>query len=349
MKIVIVHNKYLLPGGEDHVFNLEATLLNRYSHKVVKYVRDFHNTFPLISPSVYSACVRAGVPVIQTLHNFRLICPAATLFRDGQVCEDCLGRLSPWPGIRHACYRKSRLQTSIVAGMLMAHNWHKTYKNNVDRYIALTKFGRQKFIEGGLPAEKIVVKPNFIYPDPGQGEERNGYALFVGRTSKEKGILTLLRAWSQMAGHPLKIVGNGELRSHVETYIEREKLNDIEVLGQRKHEDVLKLMKAARLLIFPSVWYEGFPVTIVEAFATGLPVVASRLGSMEEIIEEDRTGILFKPGDEVELAEKIAQVWAHPRILDEMGKEARLEYERKYTAETNYQQLIKIYESAISS
>ncbi|WP_242009941.1 glycosyltransferase family 4 protein [Rhodothermus marinus] len=312
-------------------------------------VAHFHNTFLMISPAAYYACKEEGMPVVQTLHNYRLICPGALLMREGRVCEECVGRAVPWPGVLHGCWRGSRLQTSVVAAMLTLHRAMKTWTEQVDCYIALTEFARRKFIEGGLPAEKIVVKPNFVDPDPGMGKHEGNFALFVGRLSPEKGVRTILQAWRLLEGVPLKVVGDGPLRAEIEAFVRREGLEQVEVLGRRPREEVFRLMQEARVLVFPSEWYEGFPMTIAEAFACGLPVIASRLGAIAEIVEEGRTGLLFNPGSPEDLAAKVEWAWAHPRELAEMGREARREYEQKYTAEKNYEMLMAIYERARNS
>ncbi len=385
MKIVLLHNNYQQPGGEDAVFEAEKVLLDRMGHEIIPFVEDnarlngmsalkaarntiwsreaqgklrqliretrpdvahFHNTFLMISPAAYYACKEARVPVVQTLHNYRLICPGALLMREGRVCEDCVGRAIPWSGVVHGCWRSSRAGTAVVAAMLAVHRLMKTWSKQVDLYIALTEFARRKFIEGGLPAEKIVVKPNFVAPDPGEGQHAGGYALFVGRLSPEKGVVTLLRAWKRLKGVPLKVVGDGPLREEVQGLGRREGLTEVEVLGQKPREEVLGLMHEAKVLVFPSRCYEGFPMTIAEAFACGLPVIASRLGAMAEIVEDQRTGLLFRPGDPENLAEKVEWAWGHPKELAEMGREARREYEQKYTAEKNYEILMEIYERA---
>ena len=381
--VLIVHNFYQQPGGEDAVFRAEADLLRSRGHEAVAFVEDnarlngvnplkaavdavwsreakrhirrlikenkpdvahFHNTFLRISPAVYYACREAGVPVVQTLHNYRLVCPGALLMRDGRVCEDCLGQAVPWPGVVHGCWRGSRMQTAVVAGMLTVHRLLKTWQKQVDVYIALTEFARRKFIEGGLPAKKIVVKPNFVHPDPGEREAPGRYALFVGRLSPEKGLSTLLKAWRSLKGIPLKVVGDGPLRDQVQAFAAG--YGSVEVLGRRPHQEVIALMKGARCLVFPSEWYEGFPMTIAEAFACGVPIIVSRLGAMAEIVEDRRTGLLFEPGNAEDLAEKVAWAWAHPKEMAEMGKEARREYEAKYTAKRNYEMLMEIYEQA---
>ncbi|RME69473.1 MAG: glycosyltransferase family 1 protein, partial [Chloroflexi bacterium] len=310
-------------------------------------VAHFHNTFLMVSPAAYYACKEAGVPVVQTLHNYRLICPGALLMRDGRVCEECVGRAVPWPGMVHACWRGSRLQTSVVTAMLTVHRAIKTWTEQVDFYIALTEFARRKFIEGGLPADKIVVKPNFITPDPGMGDHEENYALFVGRLSPEKGVQALLRAWRRLRDVPLKVVGDGPLMKEVQEFVGREGLQEVEVPGRRPRDEVFRLMREARALVFPSEWYETFGMTIAEAFACGLPVIASRLGAMAEIVEEGRTGLLFEPGNPEDLAAKVEWAWSHPEEMAEMGREARREYTQKYTAERNYQILMDIYRRAV--
>jgi glycosyltransferase involved in cell wall biosynthesis len=306
----------------------------------------FHNTFPLVSPAAYYAARAEGVSVVQTLHNYRLLCPNALFFRGGSVCEDCLGRFVPWPGVVHRCYRGSFAASSAVVSMLTVHRALGTWSHMVDVYIALTEFAKRKFIEAGLPAEKIVVKPNFVYPDPGVGEGKGGYALFVGRLSTEKGLDTLLAAWERVGEKlPLRIVGDGPLTGKVSEAARR--LKGVEWLGRRPREEVLALMKDASFLIFPSVCYEGFPMTIAEAYAVGLPVLASNLGGMSSLVDSGRTGFHFRPGDPEDLVAKVEWALSHPEELAAMRKESRAEYEAKYTAERNYQVLIDIYEKAL--
>jgi len=386
MRALFVHNRYRQSGGEDAVFAAETAILRKHGHEVVEYLDDnhriyglnplvvaantvwsyssrdklrqvlreakpdvvhFHNTFLLISPAAYYACWETALPVIQTLHNYRLLCPAATFFRDGHVCEDCLDKTPPWPGVWHACYHDSRVQTGVVASMLTLHRLLKTWQNQVHIYIALTEFVRRKFIEGGLPEKKIVVKPNFVYSDPGMREGKGEYVLFVGRLSPEKGVSTLLKAWQNLKGIPLKIVGDGPLMEEVKAFVETHGLEKIEILGQRSHEEALSLIKGSRFLIFPSEWYETFGRVIIEAFACGVPVIASRLGAMEEIVEDERTGLHFEPGNSEDLAAKVEWAWIHTKEMQEMGREARREYELKYTAQKNYEMLMEIYRRAM--
>ncbi len=393
MRILQLHNLYKIPGGEDVVVQAEKTLLENYGHEVVllqanndnitnffsqtmtalntvysfsakkrvqaeiaKFQPDVvhvHNFFPLWSPAVYDACQEARVPVLQTLHNYRLFCAGAFFFRDEKVCEDCLGKFFPWPGVVHRCYRGSRVGSAVLATMQAVHRVRGTWKERVNLYIALTEFARHKFIEAGLPADKIVLKPNFLLSNPKLQETKENYALFVGRLSPEKGIDTMLAAWGLKALNglgqkiPLKIVGDGPLADQVA--MAAQEIPGVEWLGRQPQEQVQKLMQNAKMLVFPSVWYEGFPMVIVEAYAVGLPVVASNLGSLSSLISPGRTGLHFRPGDADDLAAKVAWAIAHPQELAQMGREARAEFEAKYTAEANYRQLMEIYQLALSS
>ena len=386
MDVVMVHNFYQIPGGEDESYRSEVRLLRDAGHGVVTFTehndrvnslgrlrsglravwsREAHrgllnilreskpgvvhvqNFFPLISPSVYYAARCEGVPVVQSLRNYRLLCPVGLLFRDGRVCEDCVGRALPWPGIKHACYRESRAATTAVAAMISAHRLLGTWSEMVDVYIALTEFSRKKFIQGGLPPEKIVVKPDFVIPDPGAGEHRGDYLLFVGRLSPEKGVETLLKAWEQAGtGGRLLIVGEGPIQGRVENASKR--IPGVEFLGPRSVEAVYGLMGNAQALVFPSEWYETFGRVAAEAFAKGTPVVAANIGAVAELVEDGRTGLLFTPGDSGDLAAKIEWVSAHAGRLAKMRCEARREYEAKYTAARNYQALMDIYSMVIA-
>jgi glycosyltransferase involved in cell wall biosynthesis len=312
-------------------------------------IAHIHNTFTMISPSVYSACREARVPVVQTLHNYRLFCPAATFFRDGRVCEECLDQ-SLWRGVLHGCYRESRTATSVVALMLAVHRWQRTWTQGVNSFIALSEFSRKKYVEGGIAAEKIAIKPNFVSPDPGCRAQSGEYALFVGRMLHEKHILTVLSAWRRLPMHiPLRIIGSGPRRSFLETYANQSGLSDVHFLGQLPRGEVIAALKGAWCLVFPNEWYENFPMTIAEAFACGVPVICSRLGAMQEIVADMHTGVHFVPGDAEDLARKVEWAWAHPRQMAELGRAARKEYEVRFMAKRNYEILMAIYEQAIAN
>jgi glycosyltransferase involved in cell wall biosynthesis len=316
-----------------------------------------HNTVPLISPSAYFACAEAGVPVVQTLHNFRLLCPAGTFLREGKICEECVTS-SLFHSVRHGCYQDSVSASATLALMLASQRALGTWNEKVSCYIARTEFARKKFIEGGLPAERIVVKPCFVHPDPGPREGPGDTVLFLGRLSPEKGLRTLIAAWEHLGGNvpprnggsvPLRIAGDGPLREELDAEIERRRIAGVKVLGRVPNAELVAEMKRARFLVLPSEWYEGLPLTIAEAFACGVPVVASRIGSMIELVEDGRTGLHFTPGDAADLAAKVEWAWTHPKEMEEMGRAARREYETKYTAGINYARLMEIYERAIGN
>jgi glycosyltransferase involved in cell wall biosynthesis len=311
-------------------------------------VAHFHNTVPLISPSAYYACADAGVPVVQTLHNYRLLCPGANLLRDGRVCEECLGKRLAWPGVLHGCYRESRPATAAVAAMLSAHRAMGTWCEKIDRYIALTEFARGKFIEGGLTAGRISVKANFVECDPGQKQGSGSYALYVGRLSEEKGLRVLLDAWKYLGPQiPLKIAGDGPLRKELAVAILRQRLGAVEWLGHLPQRDIHSLMQGAHSLIVPSICFENFPLAIAEAYACGLPVIAAKHGAMEEILTDRATGLLFLPANPHSLAEKVEWAWTHPQEMAAMGGTAREEFESKYTAGAALQQLENLYKSVL--
>ncbi len=381
LRILSVHNHYQIRGGEEEVRDAEQSLLEQMGHTVDIYedsndrldslgaiqtaintvwstqayqaikrqlklysydIVHVHNTLPLISPSIYYAVKDSGVPIVQTLHNYRLLCPNALLFRNGQICEDCLGQAFPWPGIRHACYRENRMASGVVATMLTAHQLLKTWSKQVDLYIALTEFARKKFIEGGIPPEKIVVKPHFVDPDPGAGAGSGGYALYVGRLSVEKGIDVLLNAWKNLDGTiPLKIVGDGPLREQV---IEAtQTLSQVEWLGRKPMSEVYDLVGEAIMLVVPSKWYETFGRVIIEAFAKGTPVIAADIGAIAELVEPNRLGLHFRSGNAEDLAQQAKHLISHSAELNKLRLNARAEFEAKYTARENYQQFLNIY------
>jgi len=306
-------------------------------------IAHFHNTFPLISPAAYYACARAGIPVVQTLHNYRLICPVATLYRDGHVCTDCVGRL-PWPGILHACYRDSRAQTAAVAAMATIHRGLRTWSRKVDTYIAVSDFARAMFIRGGLPADKVVVKPNFVPTDPGprEGDQVGRYALFVGRLSPEKGIDLLLDAWRSLPDIPLQIIGDGPLRNVV-TQAAQENPEAIQYIGPLPHQEVLAHMKSARFVVVPSTCYETFSLITLEAFACGVPVIGPNHGVFPDFISPGSSGMLFDAGEARDLAKTVQRLWSEPDHAMEMGINARRLFEGRYRAAENYEALIAIY------
>jgi glycosyltransferase involved in cell wall biosynthesis len=323
--------------------------ISRVLHDEKPDVVHVHNTFLVISPSVFSACRDAGVPAVQTLHNYRLLCPASTFLKHGRICEECVDH-SLLRSAVYGCYRDSRTATATVAATLAAHRWLGTWNNLVDGYIALTEFGRQKFIGGGLPASKIAVKPHFVEPDPGVREGQGSGGLFLGRLSDEKGVGTLLAAWAQLESPiDLEIAGDGPLRLKLESEVQGRMLKGVHFSGWLTRDQTFAAIKRARFLIFPSEWYEGFGMTIIEAFACGVPVICSRLGAMQELVADGHTGLHFKTGDPEDLAKKIEWACTHPEQIAAMGRYARAEYEQKYSADRNYTMLLNIYEQVIAT
>lgn len=379
LKILVAHNAYQHRGGEDMVVDAEVELLRSRGHEVEIYhlhndeingmsrataaataiwsrrterdiddlcgrfqpdVIHVHNTFPLISPSLYWAASKRRVPVVQTLHNFRLLCPQAIFLRDGKICEDCVGKV-PWRAVTRKCYRDSSLQSAVLAGMLVTHRAIGSYRERVTRYVALNSFARDKYVAGGLPSELFRIKPNFVASSTVPSwNSRNG-GMYVGRLSSEKGVNVLVGAASLSGRLNIDVIGGGPLEDMAkEAFGER-------YLGFRKLDEIMERMQTARYLVLPSVCYENSPRTIVEAFSCGVPVIASRLGALIDIVRDGETGLLFHPGDPADLAAKVAWAESHPEEMARMGRAARAEYELKYTPERNYDMLLDIYEDAI--
>jgi glycosyltransferase involved in cell wall biosynthesis len=299
-----------------------------------------HNSFPLVSPSIYWEAAKANIPIVQTLHNYRLLCPQAMFLREERVCEDCLGKV-PWRGVLRRCYRNSTTQSAVVATMLGVHQAAGTFRNKVTRYIALNEFCRGKFIAGGLPAERISVKPNFVTVPAFDEVPRSG-GLFVGRLSAEKGLSVLLNSLDRLPQLTIDVIGTGPMVEQVNAH------SQARSLGAMPREAVLARMRSASYLVLPSVWHEVMPLSVVEAFASGLPVIGSRSGAMAELITDGVTGLLCEPGNAQDLAEKIRWAEANPSKMREMGVSARAEYLRAYTPQRNYAQLMAIYRSVLA-
>ena len=386
MKVLMVHNRYQIAGGEDSVVAAEVGLLRAHGHSVVMHWADndaiqgvaskvraalsatysaaarralarviaserpdvvhVHNFFPSLSPSIYDACADARVPVVQTLHNYRTICPGALLMRDQKVCELCVTG-SPYQAVRYGCYRDSKLGSLAVAHMVATHRRKGTWSRKIQRVIALTEFAKAKYSEAGFDPSRIAVKPNFM-ADPIDGDALGAHdegALFVGRISREKGVEIAVEAWRQQ-GLPLRIAGDGPLFEQLRSAVLP---STVELLGRQTKEQVFEAMKRAQFLVMPSVWYEGFPMVIVEAFAHGLPVVCSRLGGMAEVVEDGVTGLHFEPGDAADLADKVAQLSADPERCRAMGRAARARFTSEYGEAQNIRYLERIYQDAAAA
>ncbi|MFD1129250.1 glycosyltransferase family 4 protein [Paenibacillus provencensis] len=353
-----VHNDSISQGIVDKAkVALNVTWsLNEY-RKVRKKIMDMrpdvvhvHNFFPIVSPSVYYACESMAIPVVQTLHNYRLICPAATFMREGEICEKCLSG-SLINSVKYGCYRGSALQTLPLAAMIKVNKMLGTWTNKVSKYIALTDFSRTKFIASGIPEEKIMVKPNFI-KTPEKTDHNTPplekYLLYVGRISPEKGVENLLKAWDEVktkSGFKLVIIGDGPDKERLEQSYQQD---DVLFLGKMNSDEVLFYMSHSHYLVVPSIWYEGFPLTIVEAYSVATPVLCSKIGSLEEVVIPDKTGFHFKHNDIYELAQTMEYaINLDPLNYSLLRKSTLDNFERKYTEEINYQFLMNIYHEAI--
>jgi glycosyltransferase involved in cell wall biosynthesis len=380
MRILVAHNAYLYRGGEDTVVEAEIGLLQRNGHEVLLYRRDnaeldalprwqvvidsvrsqrtitevgrllssfrphlihAHNTFPLISPSLYSVAERWGVPVVQTLHNFRLLCPQAMLMRNGRYCDDCVGRW-PWRAVLHRCYRGSLAQSAVSSGVLSVHRALGTWRTRVRRFIVLNQMCHEIFTRGGLPAEKLCIKPNFVEAMGAPRDQPRTGGLFIGRLSPEKGLLTLVQALQQRPGTQITVCGRGPLQGLVEHS------KQLIYAGFEQGEALRARIASAGFLVMPSTGIESFGLAAIEAFACGTPVIASRHGGLREIVEHGRNGLLVTPGDANELAAAIHYALTHPVQMRRMGLEAYQTYLARYTPERNYATLMAIYHQALA-
>lgn len=387
MRILQVHNKYKQAGGEDVVCDQEYELLSRSGIQVERYIVDnsveiqslfskirlvfkthysassrnvvtdlierediglmhVHNFFPLLTPSIFDASYDKGIPSVLTLHNYRLIHPGGLLINAGEIDERSV-KGSAYECVLDGVYRDSILQTLVVAHMIEYHRRRGTWKQKVDRFIALTEFARKKFMEGGIPGEKISVKPNFVQ-DPlagadGNIHQKDDYFIFIGRISREKGIETLVETWKRY-DVPAKvyIFGDGPLLELL-----KKETGDSEYIvwmGHRSRDEVFRFLKKAKALLFPSIWYEGFPMTIVEALSFGTPVISTNIGSQSEIIDDGSTGLHMDVKNQEELYTKIMELIENRDWAQQLSRNARKEYEQKYTPEKNLEQLTAIYD-----
>jgi glycosyltransferase involved in cell wall biosynthesis len=386
-RVLQVHTRYRQAGGEDEVVAGERLLLEEAGIEVEQVIFDnaelresrslagdlelatsavwsrsakrrvaaaiadhspqimhVHNTFVAASPSVYAAASAHRVPVVQSLHNYRLVCPAATAFRDGHPCTDCVGRRLAWPAVVHSCVRGSRAQSAVVATTLGVQRALGTFHRGIDTYVALTSFQRQLMVDSGLPAERIQVVPNFLEPDPGAGSGPRAGFLYVGRLAEEKGVATLLRA-AELNPGSVSVAGDGPLAPLVQ---EAAAAGHVRYLGTLGSAEVADQLRGAAALAVPSTWFEGFPMVVIEAYAAGTPVIASRIGSLATIVEDAVTGLLVAPGDGDELGERFAWATDHPAELAESGSRARQRYELRYRGAAHLAALLDIYRASIA-
>ncbi len=379
--VLIVHNYYQIPGGEDTVVANEKKMLEDNGHKVILYSRNnnelkemsllkkiflplstiynfrtsreikriirnenidivhVHNTLNLISPAVYYAGLKMQKPVIQTIHNFRLLCPGATFYRDGHICEDCVSK-GLMCAVRHKCYRNSFLQTLLCAVSTKVHRITGVYKKI--NYICLTEFNKEKMqMLKGVRGEKIFVKPNFVTSsgDYVIEENRKNQFVFAGRIDKLKGIDILLNVWANIGVDAPKLVicGTGPLEDWCKKFIS-EKCVNAEMVGFVSNEKVKEIIGSSKALILPTQWYEGFPMSIVEAYSTGTPVICTDLGNCGCVVEENVTGYKFRNGEELKLI---------VNNFEDFGEKVINVFNNQYTESENYKLLESIYNKVL--
>jgi glycosyltransferase involved in cell wall biosynthesis len=382
VKILIVHNRYQQKGGEDTVVVAEEWLLRSHGHQVellqadndhirsgissglaaVESVYSFngkrkmrealrkhqpdlvhvHNFFPTLSPSIFVACSEADIPVVHTLHNYRIQCAANSLYRGGQICEECVTSHSFLPGIRHACYRSSRVGSAVVGFTMAFHDQIGTWSARVSSYIALTKFAAEKLGRFRIPPEKLFVKPNFAV-DRGIGDCDGNYALFAGRLTSEKGLQTIIDA--DAAGAlcmDVVVVGDGPVRPALEQAAARAG-SRLKVKGFVAPNEMLAWMKGAKVLLMTSLWYEGDPMVVIEAFSVGLPVIASDIGNTAATVLAEGAGLTYPPGDHMEMSAALERLANDHVAARRMRQNARKYYLAMHTPEKNYKRLMEIY------
>jgi glycosyltransferase involved in cell wall biosynthesis len=350
------HNDELkgAPAARRALVPLEAVWSMRTGREITRAVREFrpdvahvHNFFPLISPSVFRTCRALGVPTVHTLHHYRLLCPGAWFFRSGSVCEECLQH-SLLRGVRHRCYHGSAIDTAAVAAMLLVHSALRTWTRHVSAFVVPGNFARSKFIEAGWRPEKIHVRPNFQEPPAAPAPAKREGLVFVGRLSPEKGLPVLLAAWKQLPDIPLTIAGDGPLGPWVRDYVAKEGLQNVRVLGFRPQAEVLGEIQKAAGLVVTSLWYEVCIRVIIEAYASGTPVLASRIGSLAEMVEDGRTGLLFSPGDPDDLARQARAFVSSPSQTAAWGEEARATFNSRYSPDAAHEGILAVYRSLVA-
>jgi glycosyltransferase involved in cell wall biosynthesis len=381
MKILLIHNFYQISGGEDSVFKNEKELLqangvdvdtytvhndsiNSSLSKILiifssvfnvamffrfyKYLSEskpdivhVHNFFPIISPSIFWVCKMKNIPVVHTLHNFRIVCPTATLMFDGKVTERSITHNSWW-AIKKAVYKNSAVGTASLAAMIEFNKRIGTWNRAVTKLIALTDFAKQKYIEAGIIEKNIIVKPNFVNDSMQPNFYKEKYAIFVGRISEEKGIENLLKTWEEI-DYPLIVIGDGPLRE----ILLKNSNSDVIYKGKLNKKQVLKLVSNAKFLIMASTWYEGLPMVLVEALSVATPCIVPRLGGMASVVKDDICGLCYQPNNVEDMRAKIQMLIDDQELAIRLSQGAYKEFMEHYTSNQNYRQLICIYKQAI--
>ena len=386
INVLMAHNYYKVPGGEDTVFHNEIKMLEKNGHQVTKYTRHndeiksgvlsklrlvidtifslktykevkklidendidvvhVHNTLPLISPSIYYAARAKKVPVVQTIHNFRLLCPGATFTRCGEICEDCVSK-GLEQSLKHKCYRNSLSQTFIMYTMLKLHRIIGTY--NKINCITLTEFNKQKLSSLIKDESKIYVKPNFVENREQIERKLEDYFVYIGRLDDIKGINFLVNTWKKVDKNiDLYIIGTGLEEEKIKKFIKNNDIKNIKLLGFMQRENAFEIISKSRAIIVPSKWYEGFPMTIVESFSLGVPIIGSKIGNIESIIEESFNGLLFESNNEKELKSTVERVFYDKTLNKYLEVNAYNTFRDYYNDQVNYKYLKQIYKDLV--
>jgi len=388
LNILIAHNFYKQRGGEDVIFESESKLLEDHGHNIYRYaisnkdingtfkslaagvsavynsasarrikevIADFnpdvihvHNFWPMISPAIFYEAKKANVPIVHSIHNFRLLCPSAYLYFDHAIYEKSINKVFPFDAIRKGVYRNSKIQTAVLAFMTAYHNKMGTWKNKIDQFIINTEFAKKKFLASSLELtdSQFYVKPNFVpdYQQDSHQRQRLDQYLFVGRLSEEKGLEVLVETFKRLK-LPITIVGDGPLKNLVEQAANE--CPTIHYVGFKNKQEVIEYLKTTRAMILPSLWYEGLPMTLMEAFCMGAPVIASNLGAMAETIVHGENGLLFETGSSVALEKQLNQLEQNENLRQKLASGARNAYLSRYTPEINYKMLVEVYQKAM--
>ncbi|OVE67769.1 hypothetical protein CCS79_12495 [Clostridium diolis] len=384
-RVLIVHNYYQVPGGEDTVVANEKKMLEDNGHEVFMYTRHnyeikrsgmwgklklpfetiyslktvrevkkiirvnkidivhVHNTLPLISPSVYRSAKECGCKVVQTVHNFRLLCPGATLACNGQICEKCISKGLDY-AIKNRCYRNSKIQTFIVILMLKVNRIIGSY-DKVDAYISLTEFNKEKLKSVITNELKIYVKPNFVKSNnlKFRNREVKNYFVYFGRLDKIKGFNFLVETWKNIKDSELYVIGDGPEKKWAEDYIKKNNMDNVKLKGFMEREDAYNLIKNCKSVILPSQWYEGFPMTIIESFSLGVSVICGRIGNLKYIIKDNYNGLLFEYNSKKDLENCINKLKNDFELINRLSYNSFNDYIKNYSSEKNYKQLMEIY------
>ena len=320
------------------MFNEFKSLLNKENPDIIHV----HNFFPQITPSIFFAAKEKNIPIIQTLHNYRLICPSGMLMHNNKVYEKSID-YGPFSTVKDRVYRNSFLQTFLVALMISYHKKINTWNEKVCEYIALTNFSKGKFVDAGFNDQKISVKPNFVFDIKSKNSRKRNFALFIGRIGEEKGINVLLEAWEKI-DFPLVIAGKGPL----EELVQNNNNPLVTYVGHQNKNEINNLLNSASFLVIPSIWFEGFPMVILEAFSAGLPVIGSKIGSIKEVVKNNITGLHFETNSSEDLANKVNSLINDAELLKKLSINSRNEYLQNYTPEANYSELISIYNKILN-